>query len=76
MIQSNVIHSAYTHGCRKLLFLGSSCIYPKHAQVPIREDQLLTGPLEETNDAYAIAKIAGLQSLRLHRHHWFPLMVP
>ena len=59
MIQSNVIHSAYTHGCRKLLFLGSSCIYPKHAQVPIREDQLLTGPLEETNDAYAIAKIAG-----------------
>ncbi len=60
-VQNNVIEAAHTHGARKLLFLGSSCIYPKHAAQPIREDALLSGPLEPTNDAYAIAKIAGIK---------------
>lgn len=59
LIQTNVIDAAYRHGAEKLLFLGSSCIYPKHAAQPIREDALLTGPLEETNLPYATAKIAG-----------------
>ncbi|MCW2688152.1 MAG: wcaG [Mycobacterium sp.] len=58
-IQTNVIDAAYRHGARKLLFLGSSCIYPKLAEQPITEEALLTGPLEETNLPYAIAKIAG-----------------
>jgi GDP-L-fucose synthase len=60
-IQSNVIDAAYRHGVKKLMFLGSSCIYPKHAPQPLREDYLLTGPLEPTNEAYAIAKIAGIK---------------
>lgn len=60
-IQSNVIASAHESGARKLLFLGSSCIYPKHAPQPIPESALLTGPLEPTNEAYAIAKIAGVK---------------
>ena len=60
-IQTNVIHAAWTHGARKLLFLGSSCIYPRLAPQPIKEEYLLTGPLEATNEAYAIAKIAGLK---------------
>ncbi|MDC0213244.1 GDP-L-fucose synthase [Gammaproteobacteria bacterium] len=60
-IQSNVIHSAYTHGVERLLFLGSSCIYPKLSHQPIEEDELLKGTLEPTNEAYAIAKIAGLK---------------
>ena len=54
-IQTNVIHAAWTHGARKLLFLGSSCIYPKLAPQPIKEEYLLTGPLEATNEAYVIA---------------------
>jgi len=61
VIETNVIQSAVDFGVDKLLFLGSSCIYPKFAQQPIREDSLLTGPLEETNEGYAIAKIAGLK---------------
>ena len=61
MIQSNIIESAYKNKVKKLLFLGSSCIYPKFAAQPITEDQLLTGPLEPSNAAYAIAKIAGLK---------------
>ena len=61
LIQSNIIHSAFTHGVKKLLFLGSSCIYPKFANQPIRESDLLTGPLEPTNEPYAIAKIAGIK---------------
>lgn len=61
VIQTNVIHSAAETGVEKLLFLGSSCIYPKMAPQPIREDSLLTGPLEPTNEGYAIAKIAGLK---------------
>jgi GDP-L-fucose synthase len=60
-IQTNIISAAYENGTRKLLFLGSSCIYPKHAPQPISESALLTGPLEPTNDAYAIAKIAGVK---------------
>jgi len=60
-IQTNVIDAAYRHGVKKLVFLGSSCIYPKFATQPITEDQLMTGPLEPTNDAYAIAKIAGIR---------------
>ncbi|MBA2433174.1 MAG: GDP-L-fucose synthase [Chthoniobacterales bacterium] len=60
-VQNNVITSAHATGVRKLLFLGSSCIYPKHAPQPIPEEALLTGPLEPTNDAYAIAKIAGIK---------------
>jgi GDP-L-fucose synthase len=60
-IQNNVIHSAYESGVRKLLFLGSSCIYPKFAPQPIPETALLSGPLESTNEAYAIAKIAGIK---------------
>lgn len=58
-IQTNVIDAAYRHGTRKLLFLGSSCIYPRDAEQPIREEALLTGPLEETNLPYAVAKVAG-----------------
>ncbi|MBC6443972.1 MAG: GDP-L-fucose synthase [Alphaproteobacteria bacterium GM202ARS2] len=60
-IQSNVIHSAYRHGVARLLFLGSSCIYPRACPQPMREEHLLTGPLEATNQWYAIAKIAGLK---------------
>jgi GDP-L-fucose synthase len=60
-VQNNVIRAAYDTGVRKLLFLGSSCIYPKHAPQPIPEEALLTGPLEPTNEAYAIAKIAGIK---------------
>lgn len=58
-IQTNVIDAAYRNGCKKLLFLGSACIYPKHAPVPIKEEYLMTGKLEETNISYSLAKIAG-----------------
>ncbi len=61
MIQNHVIHQSYLHGVKKLLFLGSSCIYPRMAEQPIREDSLLTGVLENTNEPYAIAKIAGIK---------------
>ncbi len=61
MIQNNVIHAAYLNKVEKLLFLGSSCIYPKFASQPLKEEYLLTGPLEPTNEAYAIAKISGLK---------------
>jgi len=60
-IQTNVIHQAWAHGVKRLLFLGSSCIYPRDCPQPIREDYLLTGPLESTNRAYALAKIAGVE---------------
>lgn len=62
MIQSNVIHQSYVHGVKKLLFLGSTCIYPKNAPQPLQEDYLLTGALEYTNEPYAIAKIAGIKT--------------
>jgi len=61
MIQNNIIHAAYKNGVKKLLFLGSSCIYPKNAPQPMKEDALLTGVLEQTNEPYAIAKIAGIK---------------
>ena len=72
-IQNNVIHMAWKYGVRKLVFLGSSCIYPKFAPQPISEDSLLTGPLEATNEAYAIAKIAGLKLCAAYRAQYgFP----
>mgnify|MGYP003135294851 FL=1 len=70
MIQSNIISSAAMVGVEKLLFLGSSCIYPKYAKQPITEDQLLTGPLEGSNDAYAIAKIAGIKMCQAYRKQY------
>lgn len=60
-IQNNIIHNAYLAGAKKLLFLGSSCIYPRNCPQPIKEEYLLTGPLEKTNEAYAVAKIAGIK---------------
>ena len=70
LIQSNVIDAAWRCGTRKLLFLGSSCIYPKHAPQPMQEDCLLTGPLEPTNEWYAIAKIAGLKMCQAYRRQY------
>jgi len=67
VIQTNVIDSAWRHGAKKLVFLGSSCIYPKLASQPMREDALLTGKLEQTNEPYAIAKIAGLKMAEAYR---------
>ena len=69
-IQDNVIDAAYRHGAKKLTFLGSSCIYPKLAPQPIREDYLLTGPLEPTNEWYAIAKIAGIKLCQAYRREY------
>lgn len=69
-IQNNVIESAAEAGVAKLLFLGSSCVYPKHAPQPLREDALLTGPLEPTNEGYALAKIAGLKLCSYYRRQY------
>ena len=69
-MQNNLMESAFANGCRKFLFLGSSCIYPKLAPQPIREDSLLSGPLEPTNDAYALAKIAGLRLAQAYRDEY------
>ena len=69
-IQTNIIDSAYRWGAEKLLFLGSSCIYPKYPNIPITEDQLLSGPLEESNNAYAIAKIAGIIMCQAYRQQY------
>ena len=69
-IQTNVIHSAWQTGVKKLLFLGSSCIYPRLAPQPMREDALLTGPLEATNEWYAIAKIAGIKMCQAYRKQY------
>lgn len=66
-IQSNIIHASYLHGVKKLMFLGSSCIYPKFAHQPLKEESLLTGPLESTNEPYAIAKIAGIKMCDAYR---------
>lgn len=79
MIQSNVIEQSHVHGVQKLLFLGSSCIYPKLAPQPIKEEYLLTGPLESTNEPYAIAKIAGLKLCEAYRSqygHYFISAMP
>lgn len=70
MIQNNIIHQSYVHGVKKLLFLGSSCIYPKLAPQPLREDSLLTGLLEPTNEPYAIAKIAGIKLCDAYRSQY------
>ena len=70
MIQNNVIHASYLNGVRKLLLLGSTCIYPKLAPQPISEDSLLTGPLEPTNEPYAIAKIAGIKMCQSYNRQY------
>jgi GDP-L-fucose synthase len=70
MIQNNVINSAYQAGVKRLLFLGSTCIYPKLAPQPLKEACLLTGPLEPTNDAYAVAKIAGITMCRSYNRQY------
>lgn len=70
MIETNIIHSAYKYSVKKLLFLGSSCIYPKMAPQPIKEEYLLTGPLEPTNEAYAIAKISGIELCKFYRRQY------
>ena len=70
MIQNNVIHAAYVHKAEKLLFLGSSCIYPKLAPQPLKEEYLLTGTLEPTNEAYAIAKISGLKMCEYYKKQY------
>ena len=69
-IQNNVIHASYIHGVKKLMFLGSSCIYPKLAPQPLKETYLLTGPLEPTNEPYAIAKIAGIKMCEAYRDQY------
>jgi GDP-L-fucose synthase len=69
-IQTNVIHSAWKNGTKKLLFLGSSCIYPRDCPQPIKEEYLLTGPLEPTNEWYAIAKIAGIKTCQAYRRQY------
>ncbi len=70
MIQNNIIHSSWQSGVKRLLFLGSTCIYPKFAPQPMKEEYLLTGPLEPTNDAYAIAKIAGICQCRSYNQQY------
>lgn len=70
MIQNNVIHQSYVNGVKKLMFLGSSCIYPKLAPQPLKEDYLLTGELEPTNEPYAIAKIAGIKMCEAYRFQY------
>lgn len=69
-IQTNVIDAAYRNGCKKLLFLGSACIYPKMAPVPIKEEYLMTGPLEPTNDGYALSKIIGYQMCKKYTEQY------
>lgn len=70
IVQTNVLHQAHESGVQKLLFLGSSCIYPKMAPQPIKEEYLMSGPLEETNSAYAIAKIAGIEMCQAYRRQY------
>ncbi|HEY1006319.1 MAG TPA: NAD-dependent epimerase/dehydratase family protein, partial [Sphingobacteriaceae bacterium] len=69
-IQNNIIHQSYLNGVKKLMFLGSSCIYPKLAPQPLKEEYLLTGPLEHTNEPYAIAKIAGIKMCDAYRDQY------
>src|SRR5262245_28156039 len=70
MIGANIIHAAWRTGVEKLVFLGSSCIYPKHAPQPIPEEALLGGPLEPTNESYAVAKIAGIKLCQAYRYQY------
>ena len=69
-IQTNVIHQAHVHGVKKLLLLGSSCIYPRDSPQPMKEEYLLTGPLEPTNEWYAVAKIAGIKMCQAYRRQY------
>jgi len=70
LVQTNIIHEAWSHGVEKLMFLGSSCIYPKLCPQPIKEEYLLTGELESTNDAYALAKIAGIKTCQSYNQQY------
>src|SRR6476646_2138961 len=70
LIHATVVHAAHVYGVRKLLYLGSSCIYPRECHQPMTEEQLMTGPLEPTNDAYAIAKIAGIKLCQAYRRQY------
>ena len=70
LVNTNLIHSAWKYGVNRFLNLGSSCIYPRACQQPIKEEYLLTGPLEKTNEAYALAKIAGLEMTRHYRNQY------
>ena len=76
MIQNSVIHQSYIHGVKRLLFLGSSCIYPRMAPQPIKEDYLLTGPLEPTNSPYAVSKIAGIEMCRSYNRQYKTQFIP
>ena len=76
MIQNNVIHQSMVHGVKRLVFLGSSCIYPKMAPQPIKEEYLMTGPLEPTNSPYAVAKIAGIEMCRAYNDQYGTSFVP
>jgi len=76
MIQNSIIHQSYVHKVKKLLFLGSSCIYPKNCPQPIKEEYLMTGPLEPTNSAYAVAKIAGIEMCRAYNKQYGTRFVP
>src|SRR5579859_4023121 len=70
MIHATVVHAAHVYGAKKLLYLGSSCIYPRDCAQPIKEDYLLTGPLEPTNESYAVAKIAGIKLCQAYRKQY------
>src|SRR6476659_9205482 len=70
LIHATVVHAAHVYGTRKLLYLGSSCIYPRECHQPMAEEELMTGPLEPTNDAYAIAKIAGIKLCQAYRRQY------
>ena len=74
MIQNNIIHSAFLSGVKKLLFLGSSCIYPKNAKQPMKEEEFLTGKLEPTNEPYTIAKIAGIKMCESYNRQYINLI--
>lgn len=76
MIQNNVIHESHAHGAKRLLFLGSSCIYPKFCPQPMKEEYFMTGPLEATNSAYATAKIAGVEMCRAYNRQYGSAFVP
>lgn len=76
MIQNNIIHQSYVHEVKKLLFLGSSCIYPKHCPQPIKEGYLMTGPLEPTNSPYAVAKIAGIEMCWSYNRQYGTKFIP
>ncbi|WP_299983699.1 GDP-L-fucose synthase [Desulfobacula sp.] len=76
MIQNSIIHQSYVHKIKKLLFLGSSCIYPKNCPQPIKEEYLMTGPLESTNSAYAVAKIAGVEMCRSYNRQYNTKFIP